>query len=338
MIVNSYAILALFVASLQLMMAIGLLGTLWRTRSAWAGPAGTETADRQLYLLMSLSLLVLMLGVAGWPLLYLLLQSYIPSWEGVMCIYGVTKIGTGSLGSSRFLPDLVGILQLSKPLLVFAGGVWFVLYLANRVTATGPLLRRLLLGQFVLGSLHFVDAVVMCGYVLIPKSEQHLAVGCCTSPGRELVDVANQPLLDPVLGRGLIPVFLLWVGVMVLGLLVGAIRGWTGRAWVTVLSISAAGLVFVGWVVLVDKLSPFLLQRPHHCPYDLLGEVPASVVGIGMFAVGCMCMGWAAGLSWLGDTPETRTEVPDLVSRILFCGLFSYLGSITLFSVECSLI
>ena len=56
------------------------------------------------------------LGLASWPLLYLLLQSYVPEWPDVMCIYGVTRVGAGSVGASRFLPGLVTALQVLKPL------------------------------------------------------------------------------------------------------------------------------------------------------------------------------------------------------------------------------
>ena len=93
--------------------------------SGWTD-GGAEAVERNAYLMMTLALVLLGLGLASWPLLYLLLQSYVPSWPGVMCIDGVTRIGTGSLGASRFLPGLLTALQVFKPLLMLMGGAWLV--------------------------------------------------------------------------------------------------------------------------------------------------------------------------------------------------------------------
>ena len=66
------------------------------------------------YLLSLLALLLLGLNLASWPLLYLLLQSYVPDWPGVMCIYGVTRVGAGSTASS-IPPALLTALQGISP-------------------------------------------------------------------------------------------------------------------------------------------------------------------------------------------------------------------------------
>src|SRR5262249_763476 len=110
-----------------------------------------------------------------------LLQSYVPEWPGVMCIYGVTQVGTGSLGPSRFLPGLVKLLQMTKPALVFGSGAWFVLYWVNWRTATAPLQSRILLALVVLGLLAACDATAETAYLVIPKKEEFLSAGCCTA-------------------------------------------------------------------------------------------------------------------------------------------------------------
>jgi hypothetical protein len=132
------------------------------------------------YLLSLLALLLLALNLGSWPLLYLLLQSYVPEWHGVMCIYGVMRIGEGSAGSSRFLPGLLATLQSLKPLVVLGSGAWFVLYLVNRRTQTGPLLGRTLLALVVCGVLTLADAAVELAYLFIPKKEVVYSTGCCS--------------------------------------------------------------------------------------------------------------------------------------------------------------
>src|SRR3954447_3858665 len=124
--------------------------------------------------------LLLAVNVLSWPVLYLLLQSYVPEWPGVMCIYGVTRVGAGSLGPSRFLPALVTTLQAMKPALIFLSGAWFVLHLVNRRTRTAPLTGRVLLLVVLLGLVAAGDAGVELAYLAIPKKEVFLSAGCCT--------------------------------------------------------------------------------------------------------------------------------------------------------------
>src|SRR5262249_16054841 len=131
-------------------------------------------------LLFLLAFLLLGLNLAAWPLLYLLLQSYVPEWPGVMCIYGVTQVGTGSLGASRFLPELLKTLQVTKPALVFGGGARFVLYGVNRRTVAAPVLGRVLLALTFLGLFAELDATAELAYLAIPKKEEFLSAGCCS--------------------------------------------------------------------------------------------------------------------------------------------------------------
>src|SRR5262249_49008595 len=162
MIVNSYAILDLFLAALRLLLAAGIVAlgfAAWRHSRQAACPGFRKALEDRSYLLFLMALVLLALNLASWPLLYLLLQSYVPQWPGVMCIYGVTQIGAGSLGQSQYLPALLRFLQAAKPALVFASGVWFVLYLINRRTQTAPLMKRILLGLMAVGALAAADAV-----------------------------------------------------------------------------------------------------------------------------------------------------------------------------------
>src|SRR5260370_15820784 len=159
MILNAFAVLDGFTTLLRLVLALVVIALALGGWQGWRGAtaaAGVRLEDRN-YLLFLLAFLLLFLNLASWPILYLLLDSYVPEWPGVMCIYGVMQVGRGSDGMSRFLPDLLRALQVIKPLLVFASGAWVVLYLANRGAARSPLTARILLVLAGLRALSVID-------------------------------------------------------------------------------------------------------------------------------------------------------------------------------------
>jgi len=93
--------------------------------------------------------------------------------------------------------------------------------------------------------------------------------------------------------------------------------------------------LMVNAVFLVDIAAPRLLRLPyHHCPYDLIPEVPESLFAVALFFAGCFCVGWAAVAGLLGDAPEARPFVTGTVSGLLRTACFSYLGSIAMLSTE----
>src|SRR6187200_2055811 len=125
MLINSYAVLLAFVALIRLVLGIFLI--VQGVRTWWEVRVGRPNFDRsavsdRYYLLALSALLLLTLNLVSWPLFYALLQSYVGEIPGVMCIYGVTRVGEGSLGRARYLPTLTSLLQWTKPLLVFIGG------------------------------------------------------------------------------------------------------------------------------------------------------------------------------------------------------------------------
>src|SRR5579885_440917 len=183
MILNAYAVLDAFVSLLRLGLGLSILylgAFAWRTWRRNRESVNGPSSEDRLHLLLLLAGVMLWLNVLSWPTFYLLLQSYVPEWPGVMCIYGVTRIGTGSIGPSRFLPSLVTALQTMKPILVFLSGAWFVLHLINRRTRTAPWTGRVLALLLLSGLLGIADAAIEIAYLVIPKKEQFLSVGCCT--------------------------------------------------------------------------------------------------------------------------------------------------------------
>jgi hypothetical protein len=347
MILNSYAVLDGFLTLVRLF--LGLLVVVLAIRSWQAGKAKIVSADDQTrledryYLLILLASVLLVLNVAAWPLFYLLLQSYVPEWPGVMCIYGVTQIGAGSLGISRFLPRLVHALEVTKPLLVFLSGAWLVLHLANRRTATAPLTGKVLLLVATLGGLAFVDSAAEAAYLTIPKKEEMPSVGCCTEafdsirgadkflPGA-LLDDEGRPWLSGA--------YYVVNGTMALALL--AIAAWPGflplRAGLTPLLLGAALSVPVNAFFLMEVAAPVLLREPyHHCPYDLVFLAPESLIGVALYFLGLFSVGWACLVAWAANCKESQAFLRTTVGRVLFLALFGYLGSLLFMVVELEL-
>jgi hypothetical protein len=281
-------------------------------------------------------LLLVGLNLASWPLLYLLLQSYVPEWPGVMCIFGVTQVGTGSQGPARHLPILLSLLQISKPALVFAGGAWFTLYLINRRTHTGPLLGRLFLLLLPLGAVAVVDAAAELAYIGIPKQEEFPPVGCCTvepeQDGRFLPQALFEEDARPWLAAAYYATNL---GMLFALLRVMARRSVPGSMTMASLLLGGVATLGAGYAFLVDVAAPTLLGLPdHHCAYDLIPQVPEAVVTIAIAIVASFALGWACVARWLGKCADTEQFLPDFARCLLMISFLSYAASLLMASLE----
>jgi hypothetical protein len=346
MILNSYAVLLSFVGLLRLLLGLGIVGlaaATWRARAQPVTEEGQIALENRTYLVFLLALWLLGLNLVSWPLLYLLLQSYVSAWAPmVMCIYGVTQIGRDSLGSSRFLPDLLRFLQVTKPALVFVSGAWFVLYLLNRRTLTGPLLGRLFVMLLPLGVLAAADAAAELAYLAIPKKEEIPPGGCCTIAEEEkaamrflptgLASDAAQPWL-----------YLAYYGAnlgLILALL-SALRSpetAPGAGRLACLLVGDVLVLAISGVFLVEVAAPTLLRTPlHHCAYDLIPKVPESLVAVCLFLAGCFFLGWACVVRWFGRCRETEPVLGKTVRGLLGWSLLGYLASLAMLSLELGL-
>ncbi len=344
MILNAYAVLDAFLCALRGLLGVFVLGLalgLWRVwRPGLAAEARQVFEDRG-YLLSLTAVVLLVLNIASWPLFYLLLQSYVHAWPGIMCVYGVTQIGRGSIGASGYLPLLLQLLQAAKPVLVFISGAWLVLYVVNRQTPAAPLTGRVLGLLIVLGACAVADAGVETAYLVIPKAEETLSVGCCT----EFFDApaGGASLLPEALQADTAHVWLYGTyyttnGLMLAGLLYLAGRGRATRGGLTLLALGALGTLAVSGAFLVDTAAPRLLHLPyHHCPYDLLPKAPESLVGVALFALGTLAVGWAWVAGWLGRSEETLAVLPRMVRQLLMLALWGYGGSLVVMSLELAL-
>jgi len=343
MILNTYAVLDGFVGLLRLglgllVLSLGLAA--WRAwRRTASLPDDRKALEDRCYLLFLLGGLLLVLNLLSWPVFYLLLQSYVPEWPNVMCIYGVTRIGSGSIGSSRFLPPLVTGLQIGKPALIFLSGAWFVLYLVNRRTRTAPLTGRVLLVLLAAGLLAVADAAAEEAYLAIPKKEEFQSAGCCTvafdSPSKD----ARFLPAALVAGKDIWWVYAAYYGINAAVALAADVCARLcprrlPRAGLLSLLLGAAVAVAVNTVFLVDVAAPRLLHLPyHHCPYDLIPRAPESLLAVALFVAGTFAVGWACIAAWLGRAREVEPLLPQTIGRLLYFASFGYLLSLAMMSV-----
>lgn len=342
MILNAYAVLDAFVSLLRLglgLVLIGLVVATWRMwqRGAVTGEARNTFEDRT-YLLYMLGGLLVGLNVISWPIFYLLLQSYVPHWPGVMCIYGVTQIGQGSIGPSRFLPTLTATLETTKPLLVFLSGGWFVLYLINKQTRTAPLSARVLAVLLLGAGVGVADAAVELAYLVIPKTEEFLSVGCCVEA------FVLEQRAARFLPSGQVPqdyvawlhlAYYLVTGVMIVGLTwqrrTGAMSVSAGIALVA----GALATLLTNAVFLVEVAAPRLLHMPHHhCAYDLVSQAPHGLIPVILFVGASCCVGWACLAAWLGRHPEADAAVHRSWARLLDLASVGYLASVIVLTLQ----
>jgi hypothetical protein len=325
---NAYAVFALWSCAVRA--ALGALVAIWAFAGARAwrrqrrGLGTVDEAARAAvedrYSLLFLAAVVL-LGLVwlGWPLYYVVLSSYVPSWPGAMCVYGITQIGRGSLGASRVLPALVVLLEALKPAVVFVWGLWLLTYLANRRTATAPLTGRVLGLLVLLGALGVGEAVAEGAWLVIPKSETFAKAGCCTAaPVSHTVSAVIAPLSQTRGARAM--VLVLHAGLL-LGLIVATRRLARGAApldrpahsggrllrWGVVAG--AAGVLVSGVLFLRDTAAPWLTGLPHHrCLDCLLATRPETCVAVLGLVAGCFLTGWSVAATRLGRGVVGRDE------------------------------
>jgi hypothetical protein len=323
-----------------LVLAVG--ASAWRRRGRLLRAEDQSAREDRGYLAFLLALLLVGLNLVAWPLLYLLLQSYVPEWPGVMCIYGVTQIGTGTLGPSRFLPGLLRLLQVTKPALVFAGGAWFVLYLLNRRTRTGPLLNRLFIVLLPLGAFAAADAAAELAYLAIPKKEVFASGGCCVGDALETGPARLLPaiLLGDAERSWLVAAYYGTNLAVILALLVSSRRPDTvpGPLGLAGLLLGGVAVLATSGLFLIEVAAPTLLHLPyHHCPYDLIPQVPEAVVAVTLFVAGCFFLGWAGVAQWCGRCRETERFLTATVRGLLQASLCGYLASLVMLALELAL-
>jgi hypothetical protein len=302
---------------------------------AWRRCRQEADGEERFYLVVASSITLAALAVVSWPLLYLVLDSYVPLWPGVMCVEGVTRIGTGSIGAAAWLPHLLRILLVAKPLLVFGSGASLALHLVNRRGSRGALTGRVLAALVLCAFLGTVDAAVEALYLITPKQERAPAAGCCSGDlAADRSPRASLPLVAAAGQRPLVSGAFLAVGACVVLALTAAIR--RGGPWPAVSLAGAVASLPLGLVFLVDVAAPGFLHLPyHHCAYCLAAWMPETLLAIALYVLGAFGAGWAFAARKLGRVAGgAGSDAADAVSiPLLRMARFSYAGSLVMAAV-----
>lgn len=301
MILNTFALLAILAALLELALggalAVLALRALRRRRTEAHG------VDERLPLLGHLSTVLLLVAALGWPLLYALLDSYVPSFRGVVCIQGVTRVGRGSVGASRWLPTLLATLEVAKPALLIAIGAFVATYRALPAAAPTPTLGAPLGLLLACGAIAVLDAAAEIAYVAIPKRERFLEAVCCALTSRDGASRSGDAfvsLTTPAYDGRMVTLSWALAG---LALLLATTRALRRPRWTYGALLAACLSVPVGLVFLREVAAPALLGRPdHRCAYCVLSSSAVGVAYLLAAASGVLCVVWAAVAQAL--TPE----------------------------------
>jgi hypothetical protein len=227
---------------------------------------------------------------------------------------------------------------LTKPLLVFASGAWFALHLVNRRTRTAPLTGRVLIGMLMAGLVSEVDAAAELAYLAIPKKEEFLSIGCCTTVlDRDAGRVLPANLLGPDASKWLTPVCLIVNAGMVVALIlaVRACRSRVPTRWLgPLLAVAILGLA-INLAFLTEVAAPRLLHMPdHHCPYDLVERAPVAVAAVVLFVTATFGIGWGCVAGRLGCHPEAAPFLPRLVGTTFRLSALTLAWSVALMAAE----
>lgn len=338
---NGYEVLGFFLCLIRLFLAgtVVLLGIpLWHASRRTLHAEQKQSSENDSYLLFLLIAVLIGLNVASWPVLYLVLQSYVQEWPEIMCIYGVTKIGADSIGISRYLPGLLTGLFWLKPLLVFASGASLVLYFINRRCHSPSAFRNTVAAFLFTGVLTISDSLTECSYLSIPMAETRIEGGCCIDTLESLRrDSQFQPRsqLDEHQKNWLnISYFSLNLAI-ILGLLARLQFRTASLKWDCPFYVCGLLAVPVSYYFLIETAAPAILRLPfHNCPYDLITAAPESVLTIVLFLSGLFSLGWSSIAAYFGSRNLPVEQSQDLVSKLRFVAWFGYAGSLLLMTIE----
>jgi len=329
LILNVFTLTVIFTSFVTLvLLTIGAGSTLFlRSKEEQQDGREHETStENRLYLAFLLVAGALLCRGLGWPLFYLMLQSFIPDVPGAMCIFGTTQV----------MPVLIRSLEVLKPILFFLIGAWFILYGIDRSTKAYSLTKRKFLFFWVLCVLAGLDAIGDMA-LAITYAPPGIPVTCCTVIGDIQFPVARIKT-PPILGtRGGELGTVLYHGIhifsvgIIAALLItkrwkASAKGHTGALWLSLLL--AIGGMVITCIAMIDRIGPTLMELPHHhCPYCLLQYVPVSIAFLGLELLGVFSLGWAFIAGTLGRTEETKAISSERVRKLWKLASFCLLAS-----------
>jgi hypothetical protein len=327
MSLDAFSVLVFFLAAVEVVLGVAAVAIGVREARAPAGDDAVAEARRPLLALVAGTLLAV--ALASMPLLWLLLASWVPRWPGIMCVEGVRRIGTSSVGVAAKLPLLVHALDFTKPLLVFLAGAWLVLRRGGGRNAV----RRAALAAVMLGGAAIVDGAAAGAYVAIPKEEIPAVGGCCMAAANEtereagLTPAGASRDLDDT-GRTALS-FIAVASLLAAGAAIVARLPAAAGARTFLLAGLAAASLPKAVSFLADVAGPLLLGLPyHHCVWCAFATAPETIVGASLYLLGVFGAGWA-----LVARIAAGGEDSDAGRRLLFVAAFGFAASAAMAAV-----
>jgi hypothetical protein len=327
-ILNLPTMLLLFVAGLVLVLGLGLGGTagllaLFPGEEEIPGeppPGWRRSADAALHAGVRVALVLV--GLA-WPLLYLVLHSYVPRIPGAMCIYGVTQVD----------PGLVHGVEIAWPVALLALTLGLLLDRVDREAVGAPNRQRNRGVFWLAGACLVFAAWQTIRFLLVDKGGA--TVSCCTTardiaPGPGFFQylglslLTEQPTLTPYLASS--------AGLLLLLTLAGGLGRRLPPVALSPLALLLAAAAGVTTLVTLEGMfgavSPRLLGLPfHHCLYCVMTEFVDAPLFLGAALGSALTSALAAGVASLADAgsspPAQRWTVAlwRLGAVLLACSL-----------------
>lgn len=285
MALDAFSVVLGFLAVVEVALGLAAAVLGWREFRG----AGAEAAEGRRPLLAFVAVAAVAAAAISFPLHYLMLASWIPRWPGIMCVEGVRRIGTGTIGASQFLPWIVQALDLTRILVLFGAGAWVIL----RRIPGAPAARRAGVAAILLGVFACLDGAAAFACVVIPKEEVLPVAGCCTAapagPGRDAGLVADGSAGGT---SGLAAGY--FAATAVLGAGAWVLRGRRRAPFPAILAILAAASLPLASRFLAHVAAPAVLGLPyHHCAWCAFAGAPEILLGTALHAGAVLCTGWA---------------------------------------------
>jgi hypothetical protein len=326
MILNAFALTALFVGTISLLLTMGaVLSALcfFHQLKRCEGTDEKARIEARINLSLLLLLTAFLLRLVSWPLFYILLQSYVPFVTGAMCIFGVTRV----------MPGFVAFLQILKPLAFFLVGGWLIFYGLDLSLKAHPLVKESVRFLAIASAVAAIDcaAEILFIFFFTPPG---VAVSCCTAVA-DLVMPSVRLLPRPLLGAQYHQVLMIGyhsINICLLALIGFLIwRKCTKRPLMSLLALTVLINGAISYGAYKEYLGPRLMHLPdHHCLYCLLQYRPISVVILGLLILGFFLAMWPRLLCHFAND-EAREKRSLLILSLLKysagCILVSWLTS-----------
>lgn len=321
MILNAYSIIALFLALVTGTIALALALASVKVYAGWGrGLSGEERSrmENRSTLLLLTAVVILSVKLLSWPLFYLTLQSFVPSIQGAMCIFGVTQAR----------PALGAATQIMKPVVFLMIGSWLLLNRLDRHTDTAPLFRRKFLLLFLVSLVVLIDSTLDLTYLTtLPRNVE---VACCTSffdlPGRT-TSLLPVSLFGESYRKGIVPLYYLSNFSLIVLLLVlfktGLRPDRPGIAATMMGGAMAFSLIHSAVTVTAffEVIAPAVMKLPlHHCLYCMWQYASRSIGFTALFLLGTLTPSWAFLLGTLGRHAESMDRLGRYLGNLYLGG------------------